>query len=107
VIPGLFSTYALQSSTYLTRHVTYRGPVECPWYDHLLAYQPVIDSSNCGLVYRQSLLVATDTAGEVLSVHEVFRPDGSAYNGSLTGVAVSVEHDVVWACGRVHDTERW
>ena len=48
VIPGLFSEYAAQGQTLLQRYVkrvadplTGEDTIECPWYAHLLAYQPI------------------------------------------------------------------
>ena len=100
VIPGLFSTYALQSSTFLQRHVVRRDGVECPSYDQLLTYQPnQTTGTTCGAMPKNSLLVRTDAFGIVQAVHDIAYANGTMYNGSLTGVAVSVDHNCVWACG--------
>ena len=109
VIPGLFSTYALQSSGLLYRHVSYTSAsVECPWYDHVLAYQTFNDAAvSCETLKKPSLLVSTNTWGSIIGVHEVLHVNGDVYEGSLYGVATSPEHGVVWACGRVDNRTNW
>ena len=109
IVPGLFSTYALQSSTFLERYTVYRSAVECPYHDQLLTYQPNETSgTSCGTSPKNSLLVRVDAFGVVQAVHDVAYANGTMYNGSLTGVAVSTGHGCVWACGRASwGNQRW
>lgn len=101
-VPGLMSSYALQSSTFLRRYTSYTDEfIECPWHDHVLGYQ----SFSAGIGQRQmrqrpSVLVQTDTFGAIMAIDSLEEPDGTAYNGSVYGLAISKEHGVGWACGR-------
>ena len=115
-IPGLMSTYALQSSTLLERFTRYidsqYAAIECASYNHILAYTPV-PTGNCGGTPTNSILVVTNPFGSVLHTHDMMVDDDDgegmrAYNGSVTGIAVSEEHNVLWVCGKLEGNgERW
>ena len=105
-IPGLWSAAAMQSSTFLNHNVkTILGVNRCPRYTHLLAYAPAVPGytaqGSCAGGYR-SFLTSNDQYGMIHNVHPIVTPDGSAYTGSLTGLAVARELNTIFACGKEH-----
>ena len=98
-IPGLFSHYAMQSSSIMMHQSTW--PIICERYAHLLAYKPLI-TSGCEEP-DQTLLVGIDMFGSVGSVSPVSYPNGTIYQGSMEHLAVSRELGTVWGCGRADE----
>lgn len=108
VIPGLFSAYSMQSSTFLEHDTLQIGTVlreQCERYTHLLGYAPT-GSLGCINDY-QSFFTTVDVGGVIWNVHPISFPDSAPYYGSLTSLAVSSELDTVWACGKSPDEEVW
>ena len=111
-VPGLASHYSAQSHTLLSQNVIQHSElIKCPTYTHLVAYQPTVvsrcykrDKDVCRLEAPTSRLAVLDNDGHVISVTEVLDADGMPYNGSITGLTLSKEHQVVWGCGRVDST---
>ena len=103
-IPGLLSNYSIQSSTFLSREVG--GPAgfsgSCVQFRHLLSYSP-LPSATCPEEIREprgALLVRTGHSGKVHIVHKVLDPLGKPYEGAFTGMAVSLKHNRIYACGQ-------
>ena len=70
-IPGLFSSFALQSSTFLA----HTRDVVCARFTHLLAYAMVVqnEGGDCDPI-TPSLLVSVDAYGNINSVSELYLP---------------------------------
>ena len=91
--PGMMSVYALQSHTFLSLGLSCtNSPVPVKY---LLAYQSKDKRAD-----RASLLVIVDEDGTVNKALDVKLANGDDYTGSLTGIALSRDDGVVWACGR-------
>lgn len=72
-VPGLYSSYALQSSTFLRHRTVSRAVFQCPQYTHLLAYAWVLPPGKCEKLHP-SLLAAVDPWGGLKEVKEVYVP---------------------------------
>ena len=91
--PGMMSVYALQSHTFLSLGLSCtNSPVPDKY---LLAYQSKDKRAD-----RASLLVIVDEDGTVNKALDVKLANGDDYTGSITGIALSRDDGVVWACGR-------
>ena len=66
---------------------------------YVLAYQPLRPKCTPDEPDRSSLLVVTDSKGNVLKVNEVKNSTGGVYKGSLTAVACCWQ-SIAWGCGR-------
>lgn len=102
-VPGLFSQYALQSSTFL-QHVS-TWPIVCERYTHLLAYVPMV-SAGCNL-QESAFFASLDPFGAVAQVSPIILPTGDEYRGSLDSLAVARQLDTVFACGRTGQAAPW
>ena len=79
----------------------------CATYTHLLAYGPAVPQSpNCEDAV-QSVLATTDPFGNIWSAQQLYTPSGDKFTGSLYGLAVSEEHNTIWACGKGYGEADW
>ena len=129
-VPGLLSRYSFQSATFwamenvVKKHFIEvsgeRIPVEvqCGVPTYLMVYKPNVGkgcTGNAGSKKGNSSLIVRMTGhGELLGVQELFEripasaAEGTPYDGSATGIAVSDNKRLVWMCGRDSpDSQDW
>ena len=131
-VPGLYSKYAMQASTFLENEWTLCGGIVPRSY--VLAYRPMEDRvpANCSLPPpafeddgscdaepqnwtnfdlncpgRTTMLAVVDGYGNLTGQHDLYDENLFKYGGSITGIAVSEEHDTVWACGQKWADASW
>ena len=82
-IPGLWSSFAMQSSSFLVADTANRVALasRCPRYAHLLAYAPAVPGGCTGAM--QSFFASVGTHGGVHKVSPMEEPDGQPYSGSV------------------------
>ena len=106
-IPGLWSSSAMQASTFLEHTSVSFGPT-CEIYRHLLAYSPAAPG-GCTSNY-QSFLASTDKWGRLHKVHQMrFASNSQKYQGSTTGITLSREGHIktIWVCGQATPDSPW
>ena len=116
IVPGLFSEYAMQSSTFLKHKWEYRLLFKCNVFAHIMAFTYAVPQTSssypeCDTVVP-TLIASVDPWGSVKAIHEIYAPRLSTgyiepYGGGFTGLAVSTDDSAVWACGRWRRETGW
>ena len=104
-IPGLWSKFSMQSSTFLNADWPRQGALKNMQFGSLLSFAPATPG-GCTPDYI-SLLVSTAPFGNIVKIHGINDPQGKVYAGSLTGLAVARSDRRVYACGKEYDKKEY